>query len=153
MLTYKNKVVFIIGPKGYDERLLDLQWSSHQMQFYNKQTETSPVFSPACMSGLCRRTWMSRWQSVNFAICEWLNFLSFSRIVVHCANLCMIDCGNKQRVLTPGHQGYMPCTVYVALLWNIIYWKCIWNSLFVTSLWPNLTLLCNITGRSINIDD
>ena len=58
---------------------------------------------------------------------------------------------DKQRVLTLGHQGWMPCTVNVALLWNIIYWICISKPLFVTSLWPNLTILCNT--RSTYIDD
>ena len=49
------------------------------------------------------------------------------------------------------HQGLMPCTVYVALLWNIIHWICIWKPLFVTPLWLNLTILCN--ARSTYIDD
>ena len=42
-----------------------------------------------------------------------------------------------------GIKGEMPCTVYVALVWNIIYLIYIWMPLFVITLWPNPTIFCH----------
>ena len=81
----------------------------------------TPVASRPVACVICvQETWLSEMSDYPLVAIDGYNCIHQSKRA-ECSNHGgLITYVDKQRFLTPGHQGWMTCTVYVALVWNII---------------------------------